>query len=233
VTTEKTVWNLSRPFIERPVATTLLTLGVALSGVLGYFGLPVSALPQIDTPTISVSANLPGASPETMASTVAAPLERTLGRIAGVNEITSSSSLGSTRVTLQFDLTRDIDGAARDVQAGINAARALLPTALPSNPTWRKLNPADAPIMVIAMTSDTIPLGDLYDIASTVVAQKLSQVSGVGQANPGGGSLPAVRVELDPVALAHEGISPEQVRASIAQTNVDRPKGVVESGDKR
>jgi len=233
VTIEKTVWNLSRPFIERPVATTLLTLGVALSGVLGYFGLPVSALPQIDTPTISVSANLPGASPETMASTVAAPLERTLGRIAGVNEITSSSSLGSTRVTLQFDLTRDIDGAARDVQAGINAARALLPTALPSNPTWRKLNPADAPIMVIAMTSDTIPLGELYDVASTVVAQKLSQVSGVGQANPGGGSLPAVRVELDPVALAHEGISPEQVRASIAQTNVDRPKGIVESGDKR
>lgn len=233
MTSGQTLWNLSRPFIERPVATTLLTVGVALAGILGYFGLPVSALPQIDTPTISVSANLPGASPETMASTVAAPLERTLGRIAGVNEITSSSSLGSTRVTLQFDLSRDIDGAARDVQAGINAARALLPTALPSNPTWRKLNPADAPIMVVAMTSDTIPLGQLYDIASTVVAQKLSQVEGVGQANPGGGSLPAVRVELDPVALAHQHLSPEQVRISIAQTNVDRPKGILESGEKR
>ena len=166
------MWNLSRPFIDRPVATTLLTVGVALSGVLGYFGLPVAALPQIDVPTISVSASLPGASPATIASTVAAPLERTLGRIAGVNEITSSSSLGSTRITLQFDMSRDIDGAARDVQAGINAARALLPTALPSNPTWRKMNPADAPIMLLAMTSDTIPLGDLYDIASTVVAQK-------------------------------------------------------------
>ncbi len=226
------MWNLSRPFIDRPVATTLLTVGVALSGVLGYFGLPVAALPQIDVPTISVSASLPGASPATIASTVAAPLERTLGRIAGVNEITSSSSLGSTRITLQFDMSRDIDGAARDVQAGINAARALLPTALPSNPTWRKMNPADAPIMLLAMTSDTIPLGDLYDIASTVVAQKLSQVQGVGQATPGGGSLPAVRVELDPVALAHQGLSPEQVRASIAQTNVDRPKGIVESGDR-
>jgi len=226
-------YNLSRPFIERPVATTLMTLGVALAGVLGYFGLPVSALPQIDFPTISVQASLPGASPETMAATVATPLERSLGRIAGVTELTSQSSLGSTRVTLQFDLSRDIDGAARDVQAALNAARALLPTGLPTNPTWRKVNPADAPVMVIAMQSDTIKPGDLYDIASTVVAQKLAQVQGIGQVNVGGGSLPAVRVELDPDALAAEGLSPEQVRSAIAATNVDRPKGIIESGDTR
>ena len=161
-------------------------------------GLPVAALPQIDFPTISVQASLPGASPDTMATTVAMPLERSLGRIAGITEMTSSSTLGSTRITLQFDLSRDIDGAARDVQAGINAARALLPTGLPNNPTWRKVNPADAPIMVFAMTSSTHTPGEIYDAASTVVAQKLSQVSGVGQVNVGGGSLPAVRVELNP-----------------------------------
>jgi multidrug efflux pump len=225
--------SLSRPFIERPVATTLLTIGIALAGCLAYFGLPVSALPQIDFPTISVQASLPGASPETMAATVATPLERSLGRIAGVNEMTSSSSLGSTRITLQFELDRDIDGAARDVQAAINAARALLPTALPSNPTWRKVNPADAPIMVIAMTSATHSLGEIYDVASTVVGQTLSQVEGVGQVTVGGGSLPAVRVELDPLALAHAGISPEQVRTAIAAANVDRPKGAVEAGSRR
>ncbi len=225
--------SLSRPFIERPVATTLLTIGIALSGVLGFLGLPVSALPQIDFPTISVQASLAGASPETMAATVATPLERSLGRIAGVTELTSSSSLGSTRVTMQFDLNRDIDGAARDVQAALNAARALLPTGLPSNPTWRKVNPADAPIMVLAMTSPTLRPGDLYDIASTVVAQKLSQVQGIGQVTVGGSSLPAVRVELDPIALAHAGISPEQVRTAISSANVDRPKGAVEAGDRR
>ena len=166
-----------------------------------------------------------------MAATVAMPLERSLGRIAGITEMTSSSTLGSTRVTLQFDLSRDIDGAARDVQAGINAARALLPTGLPNNPTWRKVNPADAPIMVFAMTSSTHTLGEIYDVASTVVAQKLSQVSGVGQVNVGGGSLPAVRVELDPIAVAHAGLSPEQVRTAIAAANVDRPKGTLEEGN--
>ena len=225
--------SLSRPFIVRPVATTLLTIGIALAGIIAFFGLPVSALPQIDFPTISVQASLPGASPETMAATVATPLERSLGRIAGITELTSSSSLGSTRVTMQFDLNRDIDGAARDVQAALNAARALLPTGLPSNPTWRKVNPADAPIMVLALTSPTLQPGELYDIASTVVAQKLSQVQGIGQVSVGGSSLPAVRVELDPVALAHAGISPEQVRVAIASTNVDRPKGAVEDGDRR
>jgi len=225
--------SISKPFIERPVATTLLTIGIGLAGIIAFLGLPVSALPQVDVPTITVSAGLPGASPETMAATVATPLERSLGRIAGVTELTSQSSLGSSRITLQFDLNRDIDGAARDVQAALNAARALLPTGLPSNPTYRKVNPADAPIMVLAMTSDTRSPGDMYDLASTVVAQKLSQVEGVGQVTVGGSSLPAVRVELDPVALAHAGLSPEQVRTAIANTNVDRPKGVVENGEQR
>ena len=225
--------SISKPFIDRPVATTLLTIGVGLAGVIAFLGLPVSALPQVDLPTIAVQASLPGASPETMASTVATPLERSLGRIAGITELTSSSSLGSTRITLQFDLSRDIDGAARDVQAALNAARALLPTGLPSNPTYRKVNPADAPIMVLAMTSETRSPGDMYDLASTVVAQKLSQVEGVGQVTVGGSSLPAVRVELDPVALAHAGLSPEQVRTAIANTNVDRPKGALEDGSRR
>jgi multidrug efflux pump len=225
--------SLSRPFIERPVATTLLTLGIALAGAIAYVGLPVSALPQIDFPTVSVQASLPGASPETMAATVATPLERSLGRIAGVTELTSSSNLGSTRITLQFELNRDIDGAARDVQAALNAARALLPTSLPSNPTWRKVNPADAPIMVLAMTSSTLSRGELYDIASTVVAQKIAQVRGVGQVTVGGGSLPAVRVDLDPTALAAKGLSPEQVRTALATANVNRPKGAIEDGDKR
>jgi len=225
--------TLSRPFIERPVGTTLLTIGIALAGWLAFYGLPVAPLPQIDVPTISVQASLPGASPDTMAATVATPLERSLGRIAGITEMTSSSSLGSTRITLQFDLNRDIDGAARDVQAAINGARALLPTALPSNPTWRKVNPADAPIMVLAMTSATHTLGEVYDVASTIVGQKLSQVQGVGQVTVGGGSLPAVRVELDPLALAHASLSPEVVRTAIASANVDRPKGAVEGGSRR
>src|SRR3954465_7652853 len=183
-------------FIHRPVATVLLTLGIALSGVMAFRLLPVSPLPQVDFPTISVQASLPGASPETMASTVATPLERALGRIAGITEMTSSSSLGSTRITLQFDLDRDIDGAARDVQAAINAARTLLPSGLPSNPTYRKVNPADAPIMILALTSDTMTQGQMYDAASTIVAQKLSQIEGVGQVSVGGSSLPAVRVEI-------------------------------------
>jgi multidrug efflux pump len=225
--------NLSRPFVERPVATTLLTLGIALAGMIGFKLLPVSPLPQVDFPTISVSASLPGASPETMAATVATPLERSLGRIAGVTEITSSSSLGNTRVTLQFDLNRDIDGAARDVQAAINASRTLLPTGLPSNPSYRKVNPADAPIMILALTSNTMTQGQMYDAAATVLAQKIAQVRGIGQVNIGGSSLPAVRVELNPPALHKYGIAFEDVRATIAATNVNRPKGFIEDGETR
>ena len=224
--------NLSAPFVRRPVATTLLTIAVVLAGAMAFRTLPVSPLPQVDFPTISVSASLPGASPETMAATVATPLERSLGRIAGVTEMTSSSSLGSTRVVLQFDLSRDIDGAARDVQAAINAARTLLPSGLPSNPIYRKVNPADAPIMILALTSDTRTQGQMYDAASTVLAQKLSQVQGVGQVTVGGSSLPAVRVELNPSALYKYGIGPEAVRAAITSTNVNRPKGTLEEGDR-
>jgi multidrug efflux pump len=220
--------NISQPFIDRPVATTLLTLGVALAGAIAFRLLPVAPLPQVDFPTISVQASLPGASPETMAATVATPLERALGRIAGVTEMTSSSSLGSTRITLQFDLNRDIDGAARDVQAAINAARSLLPSGLPNNPTYRKVNPADAPIMIVALTSDTMTRGQIYDAASTVLAQKLSQIEGVGQVNVGGSSLPAVRVELNPAALNKYGISTAQVRTTIQATNANRPKGALE-----
>ncbi|SOZ37070.1 efflux RND transporter permease subunit [Cupriavidus neocaledonicus] len=221
--------NLSAAFIHRPVATALLTLGILLAGLAALRLLPVSPLPQVDFPTISVSASLPGASPETMAATVATPLERALGAIAGVTEITSSSSLGSTRVTLQFDLSRNIDGAARDVQAAINASRATLPTSLPNNPTYRKVNPADAPIMIIALTSPTMTRGQLYDAASTILAQKLSQVEGVGQVTIGGASLPAVRVELNPTALNNYGISLEDVRNTISATNANRPLGTLEN----
>ena len=223
--------SISAPFIHRPVATTLITFGIALAGLLGFQLLPIAPLPQVDFPTISVSASLPGASPDTMAATVSTPLERALGTIAGVNEITSRSSLGSTNITLQFDLDRDIDGAARDVQAAINAARTLLPTGMPRNPTYRKVNPAAAPIMIIALTSDTLTRGQMYDAASTVLAQRLSQVRGVGQVNVGGGALPAVRVELDPDKLAAKGISLENVRLAITATNANRPKGSVEDGD--
>jgi multidrug efflux pump len=224
--------NVSKPLIERPVATTLLTIGVALAGAAAFRLLPVSPLPQVDFPTISVQASLPGASPETMAATVATPLERSLGRIAGVTEMTSSSALGSTRITLQFDLSRDIDGAARDVQSAINAARTLLPSGLPNNPTYRKVNPADSPIMILGLTSDTMTQGQMYDAASTIVAQKVSQVMGVGQVTVGGSSLPAVRVELNPKALNKYGIGLENVRTVLAAANANRPKGVVEDGDR-
>ena len=224
--------SVSEPFIRRPVATTLLTVGVALAGLLAYRLLPVSPLPQVDFPTISVSASLPGASPETMASTVATPLERSLGRIAGVAEMTSSSSLGSTGITLQFDLSRNIDGAARDVQAAINAARGLLPTGLPSNPTYRKANPSDAPVLILSLTSATLDQGQMYDAASTILAQALAQVDGVGQVSIGGSSLPAVRVELNPTALNRYGIGTASVRAAIATTNANRPKGSLD-GDER
>src|ERR1700742_3997036 len=198
--------SLSTPFIRRPVATTLLTFGLAAAGAVAFFKLPVSPLPQVDFPTISVQAPLPGASPQDVATTVASPLERHLGQIADVTEMTSQSTVGSTRITLQFGLNRDIDGAARDVQAAINAARADLPTSLRSNPTYRKVNPADAPILILALTSATMSPGQVYDAAASVVQQKLSQVEGIGEVVVGGSSLPAVRVELIPQALYKYGI---------------------------
>jgi hydrophobe/amphiphile efflux-1 (HAE1) family protein len=219
--------SLSSPFIRRPVATTLLVVAIALAGAVGYSFLPVSPLPQVDFPTINVSAGLPGASPETMASSVATPLERQFGRIAGITEMTSVSSLGSTSVTLQFDLDRNIDAAARDVQAAINAARGQLPANLPNNPRYRKVNPADAPIMLLSLTSDVIGRPQMYDIASTILQQKLSQVQGVGQVYVGGGALPAVRVEVNPTALNNTGLSLEDVRAVLASANANRPKGEV------
>ncbi len=227
------MWNPSAIFIARPVATTLLMLGLVLAGAIAFTRLPVSPLPQVDYPTISVSASLPGASPETMASTVATPLERQLGRIAGVTEITSSSSLGSTRVVLQFDLSRNINDAAIEVQAAINAARGQLPSGMPNNPTYRKVNPADAPIMVLALVSDAHTRAQLYDVASTILAQKLSQVRGIGQVTVGGGALPAVRVAVNPRALNHQGIGLEQVRAALVAANSNRPKGLVEDGDRQ
>jgi len=224
--------SLSTPFIVRPVATTLLTAAIALAGILGYANLPVAPLPQMDFPTISVQASLPGASPDTMAATVATPLERSLGMIAGVSEMTSASSLGQTRITLQFDLSRDIDGAARDVQAAINAARPLLPTGMPSNPTYHKANPSDAPIMILSLTSDALTRGQMYDAASTVLAQRISQVRGVGQVDVSGSALPAVRVELNIAALNRAGISLETVRTAIAATNANRPKGMIDDADR-
>jgi multidrug efflux pump len=225
--------NISAPFIARPVATTLLTLGIALAGVLAFVKLPVAPLPQVDFPTISVSAQLPGASPDTVATSVASPLERHLGQIAGVTEMTSQSGIGQARVTLQFELNRDIDGAARDVQAAIVAARADLPANLKSNPTYRKVNPADAPILILAMTSKTLSQGQMYDAASNVFQQRLSQISGVGQVIIGGSALPAVRVELNPKALFKYGIGLEDVRAALASANANSPKGTIDDGNQR
>jgi len=224
--------NISEPFIRRPVATTLLTVAIALSGAVAFRLLPVSPLPEMDFPTISVSASLPGANPETMASSVATPLERQFTRIAGVDEMTSSSGLGSTSIVLQFDLSRNIDAAARDVQAAISAARGNLPTNLPSNPTYRKVNPADSPVFMIALTSKTLGKERMYDAASTVMAQKLSQIEGVGQVVVGGSALPAVRVELNPDALNKYGIGLEQVRTTLASSNANIPKGHFSYGDR-
>jgi multidrug efflux pump len=223
----------STPFIRRPVATTLLTFGLAAAGAVAFFKLPVAPLPQVDFPTISVQATLPGASPQDVATTVASPLERHLGQIADVTEMTSSSSVGSTRITLQFGLNRDINGAARDVQAAINAARADLPTSLRSNPTYRKVNPADAPILILALTSDTLTRGDLYDAASSVLAQKLAQVEGIGEVVVGGSSLPAVRVDLTPQALYKYGIGLEDIRAALSSANAHSPKGGIDVGQQR
>jgi multidrug efflux pump len=221
--------NLSAPFIRRPIGTVLLTVGIALAGVVAFFKLPVAPLPAVDFPTIQVSASMPGASPSTMASTVAAPLERHLGTIAGVTEMTSRSSLASTSITLQFDLARDIDGAARDVQAAINAARADLPTSLKTNPTYRKQNPAEAPILILALTSPTRSPDQIYDAVSNIVQQRLLQVSGVGNVELGGAALPAVRIELNPTLLARDGIAMEDVRTALESASADRPRGVLES----
>ena len=225
--------NLSEPFVRRPIATVLLTIGVALAGIAAFFVLPVSPLPQVDYPSISVSASLPGASPDTMASSVATPLERRLAVIAGVNEVTSSSGSGSTRVNLQFELNRKIDAAAREVQAAINASRADLPATLRSNPTYRKANPSDAPVVILALTSPTRSPGQVYEAVSNIVQQKLAQVKGVGDVEIGGGSLPAVRIELLPFALNRYGVSSEDVRAAIQATNANRPKGAIEVAGRR
>jgi multidrug efflux pump len=226
----KAIQGISDVFIQRPVATTLLTLAVIFAGVLGFGLLPVAPLPQVDIPTISVNAALPGASPETMAATVATPLERALGRIAGVSEMTSGSSLGSTHVTLQFDVSRDIDGAARDVQAAINASRSTLPSSLPGNPTYKKVNPANAPIMILGLTSDVLSPGQMYDTAQSVLAQRILQLQGVGDVTIGGGALPAVRVELDPNAVAHQNVALSSIATAIANANVAKPKGAIEAG---
>ena len=217
--------NISGPFIRRPVATTLLTIAIALAGAIAFRLLPVAPLPQVDFPTVSVGAGLPGASPETMASSVATPLERQFGRIAAVSEMTSASYLGTTGVTMQFDLNRNIDAAARDVEAAINAARGYLPANLPNNPTYRKVNPADSPIMILSLTSDVLDRGHMYDAASTIMAQKLSQVSGVGQVVVGGSTLPSVRIELNPMTLNKYGIGLEDVRGVLSQANANVPKG--------
>ncbi len=225
--------NISAPFISRPVATTLLTIAIALAGILGYIKLPVSPLPEIDFPTIMVQAQLPGASPEVVATSLAAPLERHLGQIADVTEMTSQSQTGQVRITLQFGLSRNINGAARDVQAGINAAQADLPTNLLSQPTYRKVNPADAPVLILALTSKTLTRGQMYDAASTVMEQQLSQLSGVGEVVIGGAALPAVRVELDPLALFHYGIGLEDIRSALSNSNANTPKGSIDLGGHR
>ncbi len=224
--------SISTPFIRRPVATILLTIGVTAAGAAAFFQLPVAPLPQVDFPTLSVRAQLPGASPEVVATSVATPLERHLGQIANVTEMTSSSTVGSTRINLQFGLDRDINGAARDVQAAINAAHADLPASLRNNPTYRKVNPADAPILILALTSDTLRQGELYDAASTVLSQKLSQVEGIGEVTVGGSALPAVRVELNPHALFKYGIGLEDIRAALANANAHSPKGTIDVGDR-
>ena len=225
--------NLSEPFVRRPIATALLTIGMAFAGILAFFNLAVAPLPQIDLPTVNVSASLPGANPVNMATSVATPLERHLGLIADVTEMTSSSRTGSSNVTLQFGLDRNIDGAARDVQAAINAARVDLPATLRSNPTYRKINPASFPIVILALTSPTRTPGQIYDAASNIVQQKLSQISGVGDVTPAGASLPAVRVELIPNQLSNYGIGLEDVRAALTSANANRPRGIVQDSAQR
>src|SRR2546421_2632609 len=217
--------NISAPFIKRPIGTSLLAAALLMAGILAFNFLPVAPLPQVEFPVVSVSAGLPGASPETMASAVATPLERQFGRIAGINQMTSTSQLGSTNIVLQFDLNRNIDAAARDVQAAINAARSQLPANLPGNPSYRKVNPADAPIMILALTSETIPLPKIYDAADSILAQKLAQVEGVGQVFVGGGARPAVRAEVNPTLVNKLGVGLDQIRTALNLANANRPKG--------
>src|SRR5438105_12015579 len=219
--------NFSAPFIRRPVSTSLITFAILLSGVVAFRFLPVAPLPQVDFPTISVGAGLPGASPETMASAVATPLERQFGRIAGVTQMTSSSGLGTTNVTLQFDLNRDINAAARDVEAAINAARSQLPADLPSQPNYRKVNPADSPILMLSLTSENIPPAQIYDAADSILAQKLAQVEGVGQVFTWGSARPAVRVEVNPNQLNTYGISLDTIRKSLQGANCNLAKGAL------
>src|SRR5271154_2625023 len=219
--------SISAPFIRRPVGTSLLAAALLLSGILAFTFLPVASLPRVDFPVIQVGASLPGADPQTMASAVATPLERQFVRISAVNQMTSTSQLGSTSIVLQFDLNRNIDAAGRDVQAAINAARSQLPSYLPGNPTYRKANPADAPVLILALTSDLIPRPTMYDQANSILSQKLAQVSGVGQVFVGGGANPAVRVELDPNLLNKTGVGLDAVRTALGAANANRPKGEV------
>src|SRR5215469_17036047 len=219
--------NISTPFIRRPIGTSLLAIALMLAGILAYTRLPVAPLPQVEYPVINVGAGLPGASPETMASSVATPLERQFGRIAGVNQMTSSSQLGSTNITLQFDLSRNIDAAARDVQAAINASLGQLPANLPTRPNWHKSNPADAPILIVALTSDTVTKPNMYDVADSILAQKIAQVPGIGTVFVGGGARPAVRAEVNPPALNQMGIGLEQVATALTVANANKPKGEI------
>src|SRR6266571_741090 len=219
--------NISAPFIKRPIGTSLLAAALLMAGALAFNFLPVAPLPQVEFPVIQVSAGLPGASPETMASAVATPLERQFGRIAGINQMTSTSQLGSTSIVLQFDLNRNIDAAGRDVQAAINASRSQLPANLPGNPSYRKVNPADAPILILALTSDILTLPKMYDTADSILAQKLAQIDGVGQVFVGGGARPAVRAEMNPTLLNKLGVGLDTVRTALGSANANRPKGEV------
>ena len=222
--------NISAPFIKRPIGTSLLAAALLMAGTLAFNFLPVAPLPQVEFPVIQIGASLPGASPETMASAVATPLERQFGRIAGINQMTSTSQLGSTSIVLQFDLNRNIDAAGRDVQAAINAARSQLPTNLPGNPTYRKVNPADAPILILALTSDIITLPQMYDAADSILSQKLAQIEGVGQVFVGGGAQPAVRAELNPTLLNKLGVGLDTVRTALMSANANSPKGSIWMG---
>lgn len=217
--------NISAPFIERPIATSLLTVALLLAGIVAFPHIPVAPLPEVEYPTIQVSAQLPGASPDTLATSVATPLERMFGRVAGITQMTSSSSLGGTSVVLQFDLSRDVNAAARDVQAAINAARGQLPSNLPTNPSWRKVNPAEAPIMVLSLTSDTATNPQMYDVADSILAQKIQQIPGVGVVNLQGSSKPAVRAEVNPLQLSALGVGLDQVGTALNQANAHSPKG--------
>src|SRR6476619_1117273 len=225
--------NISEPFIRRPVGTSLLAAGVLLLGAVAYYFLPVALLPKVDFPTINVSAQEPGVDPQTAASSLAAPLERRFSQIAGVSEITSVSSLGGSSMTIQFDLNRDINGAARDIQAAINAAAGELPSGLPNPPSYHKVNPSDAPIMILAMTSDALPLSQVYNLADQIIGQRITQVEGVSEVTIGGGAKSAVRVQVDPLSLASMGLSLEDLRNTLSLVNVNRPKGALDGPDQR